>query len=102
MTLRRRSFPTALQIAHSISARARAAAATEATTDALERRLSSRRLSLRLDREGPPPIPEEGEQDLEAEVRRLCPLFSLFQGCRLLARGLLPGCCALLHATCCL
>lgn len=65
------------QIARGISARARAAASTEATTVALERRLSSRRESMRLDSmvhaaggEGPPPIAEEsGDIDLEAEVR---------------------------------
>lgn len=67
---------TLAQIARGISARARAAASTEATTVALERRLSSRRESMRLDSmlhaaggEGPPPIAEEsGEIDLEAEV----------------------------------
>lgn len=68
---------TPAQIARSISARARAAAKTEGTTAALERRLSSRRESMRIDStlggEAPLPIAEEdGEQDLEAEVRSVC------------------------------
>lgn len=72
------ALPPPTQIARGISARAHAAARTEATTVALERRLSSRRESMRLDSmthaaggEGPLPIAEEdGEMDLEAEVRQ--------------------------------
>ncbi|PRW60807.1 putative metal-nicotianamine transporter YSL6 [Chlorella sorokiniana] len=88
------------QIARSISARARAVANTEGTTVALERRLSSRRESMRLDsigrgagEEGPAPIAEEGgEMDLQAEVAKLPTWRSTLTLRALVIGALLGGC----------